>query len=381
MSPKFVWSVALLLALAVTAAPRSSAGEKDEKKEPEKSGALLKVDGELTDDDPMDKVQQNSHFKTYRVKLAEGKTYQIDMKSKQVDPFLRLEDPKGQQVAFNDDFAPPALDSRIVYTPKKSGEYRVIATTYEPGKTGAATGKFTLTVVEFDSKKFLAELTSPLKDIGEDLTLKDLQKVVPALMSLEQSSPELAGQAYTEVGKLVAQSSDKKTAQFGKTLQGAGRRVNLLGKKIEVKGTLLDGKEFDWAKYKGKVVLVDFWATWCGPCRAEIPNIIEMHEDYHARGFEVVGISLDRTKDAATDYMEEKKLPWVSLFDPEPAKGAEKMTEYYGIFAIPQAILVDREGNVVSLNARGPELGRLLEKHLGPREKSKKKADPNRDLE
>jgi hypothetical protein len=70
--------------------------------------------------------------------------------------------------------------------------------------------------------------------------------------------------------------------------------------------------------------------------------------------------------------MENEKLPWLCLFDPQPGKDLQPLAEYYGIFSIPQAILVDQEGRVVSMNARGAELERLLEKHIGPSEKSEK---------
>jgi len=86
----------------------------------------------------------------------------------------------------------------------------------------------------------------------------------------------------------------------------------------------------------------------------------------------VVAISIDEGKTSPITYMEKEKLPWVCLFDPAPGKDRESLQQYYGVFSIPQAILVDREGRVVSMNARGPELERLLEKHIGPREKSDK---------
>ena len=83
---------------------------------------------------------------------------------------------------------------------------------------------------------------------------------------------------------------------------------------MEITGTLLDGEPVDWESYRGKVVLVDFWATWCGPCRAEIPNVLEMYEAYHDKGFDVLGVSLDATPEAAEKYVAENKLPWSSIF-------------------------------------------------------------------
>jgi len=371
-----------------------------EKKDDDKKSALLSIDGELTDADPMDKKLTNSHAKTFRVKLAEGKTYRIDMTSKKVDSFLRLEDADGDEVATDDDGG-GFPNARIVYKARKAGEYKVIATTFEPGKTGEATGKFTLTVREAskgellmaragnyprvpasEQKEIMAELRAHLEEKGADIKAEDAQPALQIAISTEFGpNRNQAAKTYKEFSKLLAASADPKVAETRKMLDGAVRRLGLVGKAMEVKGKTLEGKDFDWSKYKGKVVLVDFWATWCGPCVGEVPNMKKMYEAYHDRGFEIVGISIDNDKAAPTKFMKNKDLPWVCLFDGTPRTGEGELAAYYGIFSIPQAILVDRDGKVVSLSARGQELDRLLEKHIGPNEKSEKKADPNRDLE
>src|SRR5690606_27753233 len=86
---------------------------------------------------------------------------------------------------------------------------------------------------------------------------------------------------------------------------------------LEMKFTALDGREVDLAQLRGKVVLIDFWATWCGPCKQEMPNIRRVFETYHEQGFEVIGISLDVEKDRrkVLDYVQKEKLPWPQHFD------------------------------------------------------------------
>jgi thiol-disulfide isomerase/thioredoxin len=150
-------------------------------------------------------------------------------------------------------------------------------------------------------------------------------------------------------------------------LEGIARRMGLPGNPIQVTGTLLDGSPFNWDAYRGKVVLVDFWATWCGPCRAEVPNVIKMYQAYHGKGFDVVGISLDEKPEDAKKYIEQTGIPWATLFNQDPAqRGWEHpLATYYGITGIPRAILVDQAGNVVSMMARGQNLEVELRKLLG----------------
>jgi thiol-disulfide isomerase/thioredoxin len=133
-----------------------------------------------------------------------------------------------------------------------------------------------------------------------------------------------------------------------------------------VTGTTFDGDEFNISELKGKVVLVDFWATWCAPCVAELPHVQELYEQHHKDGFEVVGISLDESDTKLADFLHERQVPWITLFEPDPEKRGfnTPVVNHYGINELPTAILVDREGKVVSVHAFDEGLAELLEKHL-----------------
>lgn len=122
------------------------------------------------------------------------------------------------------------------------------------------------------------------------------------------------------------------------------------------------GQPLSLAKYKGKVVLVDFWATWCGPCVAELPNVIAAYQKYHDKGFEIVGVSLDEKKDDLEKFTKEKGMTWQQYFD---GKGWQsKLGKKYGITAIPATFLLDRDGKIIATDLRGPALEAELAKQL-----------------
>ena len=124
-----------------------------------------------------------------------------------------------------------------------------------------------------------------------------------------------------------------------------------------------EGERFSLSDLRGKVVLVDFWASWCGPCRKENPHVRHLYEKYKDHGFEVLGVSLDRKKNAWIKAIEKDKLPWHHISD---LKGWQnEAAQLYSVSSIPHTILLDREGRILARNLRGEQLSAALTKIFG----------------
>jgi peroxiredoxin len=114
--------------------------------------------------------------------------------------------------------------------------------------------------------------------------------------------------------------------------------------------------------FKGKVLLIDFWATWCGPCVKELPNVLKIYEKHHPEGFEVIGVSLDREPEKLLSYIKEHELPWPQILDERESDDA--LAVKYGVSAIPSTFLIDRQGRIIGVGLRGEALEQAVVKAL-----------------
>ena len=120
----------------------------------------------------------------------------------------------------------------------------------------------------------------------------------------------------------------------------------------------LDGKPLSIAGYKGKVLLVDFWATWCSPCVKELPSVLATYEKHHSHGFDIVGISLDSSESKLKEFIASKKMPWRQYYD---GKGWEsKLGGKYGVKSIPATFLLDKTGTIIAKDLRGDDLEKAV---------------------
>lgn len=178
---------------------------------------------------------------------------------------------------------------------------------------------------------------------------------------------DLLASLYQFMGEKMSESTDTRLQYQAPKMLGIARRMQLPGKSMQVSGTTVDGKEFDWSSYRGKVVLVEFWGSRYLPCRKEHRAIRRSLEAYGEKGFAVVGVNLDSTSKACEDYIEQQGLTWPTLFSLNPRERGTRnpIAANYAITSIPTGFLVDKTGKVVSVKARGKNLDRLLQEVLG----------------
>ena len=125
---------------------------------------------------------------------------------------------------------------------------------------------------------------------------------------------------------------------------------------------LVGSDPIDVANYRGKVVLVAYWSTWCEPCKAETPRIARVRQKFASQGFEVVGVSLDNSKQAAEEYVRKNGLGWPQIYEEGSMDSAPAVQ--YGIISLPYFLLVDADGRVLNRNVNVNQLESEVEKAM-----------------
>lgn len=197
---------------------------------------------------------------------------------------------------------------------------------------------------------------------------------------------ELAGATYY-LGKsyLMLDELDKAEVHL-REIAGAGRgipervrnaaamdleRIPILRKlvignpAVPIEAKTSEGKEISLENYEGTVLLLDFWASWCAPCRQEMPNVKKIYKEFNSKGFEILGISLDESSAKFRSYVEEQGITWPQIFD---GKGwNSEVGKSYAVSSIPATFLLDRRGRIRYRDLRGKDLRTAVESLLEER--------------
>ncbi|HEV7329887.1 MAG TPA: TlpA disulfide reductase family protein [Flavisolibacter sp.] len=202
--------------------------------------------------------------------------------------------------------------------------------------------------LEETAKDYLANSKSPVLSL---YVISSYQNTVNNL--------GLKGFSKTEISELVTKAADKFPAHTA--LQNVKKSLPS-SKAADFTQPDVNGQPVSLSQFKGKYVLVDFWASWCQPCRQENPNIVKNYNQFKDKNFTILGVSLDQNKDAWLKAIQQDGLAWTHVSDLKFWNN--EAATLYGVQSIPYNVLVDPEGNIVAENLHGEELGQTLRKVL-----------------
>jgi peroxiredoxin len=188
---------------------------------------------------------------------------------------------------------------------------------------------------------------------------KDPKEEATALYVL--SNIYISSEKFDEAEKVLEQIVDsggnpRATEMASRELARLGtlRKLVIGADAIPFSAKTTGGKDISLEDFKGKVVLIDFWASWCMPCKQEMPNVKKVYSEFHGKGFEIIGISLDNSEAKFKSYIEQQNLSWPQVYD---GKGwMSGIGRMYAVSSIPATFLLDREGKIRYKNLRGEQL-------------------------
>jgi thiol-disulfide isomerase/thioredoxin len=230
--------------------------------------------------------------------------------------------------------------------------------------------KYEILGAEDQLAAFRGEVAKLKETLEKELDENSIQKVWGLSMMLEDLDcrTEAGKLLYQTVRPIFAASDNPRINEYEIGFGIALNQLALEGLEFEFEAMLLDGTKIDLKDYRGKIVLLDYWATWCGPCIGELPMLKNVHKGYHDKGFEIIAFSVDEDVEHLKQFVEKEELPWLNASEVLSQKAnLADSRQKYDINAYPTTVLIGKDGKVIRGDARGSILYKELRRLFADR--------------
>lgn len=243
-----------------------------------------------------------------------------------------------------------------------SQAYQALISSLEIDKLHSSNPQLAMKKADSLSKMFEEPYNKLVSSFAPEISnlIKNNTDKYTCLIAIQELNPEEYKETFIALNEGLSKKypNNQQVMMFSKMVDNMLKlQVGQIAPEIALADT--SGKIITLSSLKGKYVLIDFWASWCGPCRKEMPNVKRLYEKYKNKNFEILGVSLDRDRSAWIKAIKDDGLPWLNISD---LKFWEcEAARDYNVQAIPYTVLVDKDGKIIAKELRGEELEKKLE--------------------